>query len=237
MDKRKIISGVCIFIAITSFVCLLSLNFYFLIANKEIVKLFLSEKLKESINKRQFEYAQRLCSLFPKMFKVTTPYGNITCKDIENKSYEKSIEEITEKLTSNFYERKLNCTVIECLKNSRWDVLLSLKAKHFFIKIQNYFVVILCLFSLFSVVIARDRIKTFKNLCVGLLLTLFGISFFNFFLSSFLSSLPQNVYEYILLKIGVFQKNVVYLSILILITLIACYLLESIRARLELLET
>ncbi len=236
MDKRKIISGFCMFIAIVAFVCLLSLNIYFLVANEEIIKIFLSEKLKESINERQFEYAQELCSTFPEMFKVTTPYGNVTCKDIGNKSYEEVVNEISERFARNFYERKLNCTVIECLENNRLDVLLSLKAKSFFMKIQNYFIFILGSFSILSVAVARDRIKTLKNLCIALLLTIFGVTFLNFFVSSFLSSLPQSVYEYVMSKLNIFQKNVVYLSVLLLIALIACYLAENIRARSELLQ-
>ncbi len=236
MDKRKIVSSFCIFIVTVAFVCLLSLNFYFLVANEEIIKIFLSEKLKESINEKQFEYAKEVCKAFPEIFKITTPYGNITCEDIGNKSYEETVNEISEKFTRNFYERRLNCTVIECLENNRWDVLLSSEAKTFFMKIYLYFVFILGFFSVLSVAAARDRIKALKNLCLALLLTIFGVMFLNFFIPSLLSYLPHDVYEYMMSKLVIFQRNVVYLSILFLIALVACYLAENIKARSGLLQ-
>ncbi len=156
---------------------------------------------------------------------------NISCGEISGKNTSEVMDIIFSKLSENFFNREIECEIIECFKQGRYEALFSKKTKVFLLEVQNYLIPLFILLALLFLVLCKSFEERFKSLGYIVLASVVPMLAMNYVLPSIISSyIPKEMMELqsiFAMRINEFSLNLWILTIIALISILFGVILKS----------
>lgn len=231
--KKFFAALLCFFISL-GILTYISSDMLLYFTDKNFMKDILEKKIKENIDNESIEMLITGCKFDPS-FSISVQEINFSCSEFLGKDYSEIIKYISDKVATNFYERKIDCEIIDCLSQKKFDALLSEKANVFFadLKIKSIYVTFFLVVLL--LIVTRSFISWSRKLGYTLLFTALPLYAFNFFLPKTIETMvPSEAREFIPLIVERLSSSnfiLLVISIIGFSLFVLSYIIEEIKKK------
>jgi len=231
--KKLLIALTCFLISLT-ILSYISSEIFLSFTEKNFIKSIVDKQLKENLKKEDVEMIIKACEINPS-FSFSVHQINFSCSEFIGKNYSEIINYLSNKIVNEFYEREIECEIIECLQSGKFDVILSKQGNIFFEKLKTFSFYASILLALFLLFFTKSFVSWSRKLGYSLLFTALPLYAFNFALPKTLENItPEEIKEFIPIiieKLYYSNELLLMLSILGFLLIIISYIIEEIKKR------